>query len=99
MTKLACPILLLCLLPLAACEPPQQKVLDTCRTTASQRAHGQGLTPNDVGELVEACMTDHGYLLHKTDASCAHDLASQSQRRCYYPNTFLGRLHRRLADG
>lgn len=86
----------LTLLPLGACEPPQQSLLDNCRTTAAQRAEGHQLSPSDVGELVEACMEKRGYLLHKTDASCAHDLSSQSQSRCYYPNTFLGRFHRRL---
>ena len=84
------------LLALAGCEPPQQTVLDRCRITAAERAKGQNLTPQDIGELVEACMTDQGYLLHKTDASCTHDLSSQSQRRCYYPATIWGRLHRQV---
>lgn len=87
-------LFLITLLPLAGCEPPQQTVLDRCRLTAAERASGQNLTPSDIGELVEACMADHGYLLHKTDESCTHDLSSQSQRRCYYLATFWGRLHR-----
>lgn len=89
---------ILAVLPLGACEPPPQQRLDDCRATAAQSAAGHGLSPNDVGELVEACMERHGFLLHKTDVACAHDLSSQSQRRCYYPNTFLGRLHRKLTD-
>ena len=82
------------LILLAGCEPPQQSVMDSCHKMASVRASGKNLTPRDVGELVEACMAERGYLLHKTDESCAHDLSSQSQRRCYYSNSLWGRFHR-----
>lgn len=83
-------------LALAGCEPPPQIVLEDCRKVALQRASGHGLTPADVGELMEACMAQRGFLLHKQDKACSHDLNSQSQRRCYYPNSFWGRMHRTL---
>jgi hypothetical protein len=44
-------------------------------------------------------MAGRGFLLHKTDEACAHDLASQSQTRCYYPDSLLSRLHRRMTEG
>ena len=94
MRKLFPSVALITVLPLAGCEPPQRTLLEDCRKTAQQRASGHGLTANDVGELLEACMAERGFLLHKQDEACAHDLDSQSQRRCYYPNTFWGRMHR-----
>ena len=83
-------------LPMVGCEPPAQGVLEDCRKIAEQRASGHGLTATDVGELMEACMSERGYLLHKQDKACSHDLSSQSQRRCYYPKTLWGRIHRKV---
>ena len=94
MRKLVSFMALLAALPLAGCEPPPQPLLDGCRKVAGQRASDHSLTANDMGELLEACMAERGFLLHKNDESCAHNLDSQSQRRCYYPDTLWGRLHR-----
>ena len=92
-------IVLITTLPLAGCDPPSQTLLEDCRKVANERAIGHSLTADDLGELTEACMAERGFLLHKQDRACSHTLTSQSQRRCYFPNTVLGRIHRRfIAD-
>ena len=80
------------LLCAVACSPPDQTNLDVCRKTVAASTGGRGLTPNDIGELVEDCMTKQGYRLKKTGTTCSHDLRSQENRRCYYPDNFAGRI-------
>ena len=81
------------LLLVAGCSPPDQNVLDLCHKSAVQRAKGYRLTPADLGELAEACMAERGYILKKSGSVCAHNLRSENDRRCYYPDTLLGRLY------
>lgn len=80
-------------LPLAGCSPPDQRVLDLCHKSAALRAQGYKLTSADLGELAEACMAVRGYTLKKTGSVCSHNLRSENDRRCYYPDTLLGRLY------
>jgi hypothetical protein len=80
-------------LPLAGCSPPDQRVLDLCHKSAALRARGYKLTSADLGELAEACMAERGYTLKKTGSVCSHNLRSENDRRCYYPNTLPGRLY------
>ena len=78
---------------LAGCSPPDQRVLDLCHKSAAIRARGYKLTSTDLGELTEACMAERGYTLKKTGSVCSHDLRSENDRRCYYPDTLPGRLY------
>lgn len=61
-----------------------------------ERAEGQGLTPADIGELTEACMSRRGFGMKKTGSICAHNLTSQVNRRCYYPDTWVRRIYAAL---
>jgi len=81
---------------LLGCNPPEQKVLANCEVTAANRASGQNLTKTDLGELTEACMASRGFILDKTGRSCAHDLSSQTNRSCYYPDTRWARFYHSL---
>lgn len=75
-----------------SCSPPDQHVLDFCRQSSAVSARGRGLTPADIGELIEECMSRRGYSLLKTGATCSDDLRSQNNRYCYFPDTVTGRL-------
>lgn len=81
---------------LLGCSPPEQKVLAECQVKATNRARGQNLTKFDLGELTEACMEARGFILDKTGRSCAHDLLSQTDRSCYYTNTWWARFYHSL---
>ena len=78
---------------MAGCSPPDQHVLDGCHKSATHRAQGYRLTSADLGELAEACMAERGYILKKTGSFCSHNLRSENDRRCYYPNTLPGRVY------
>ncbi len=84
------------LLLVAGCSPPDERTLSLCRKSSAERAEGSQLAPADIGELTEACMAKKGYSLEKAGRSCAHDLSSQSNRRCYFPDTTLGHLYAAL---
>jgi hypothetical protein len=77
----------------AGCSPPDQRVLDLCHKSAVNRGKGYKLTWADLGELAEACMAGQGYMLKKTGSVCSHNLQSENDRRCYYPDTLPGRLY------
>ena len=80
------------LLFVTACSPPDQPILDGCRQSASADGKGHGLTAADLGELTEACMTERGFRLNRTGKGCSHDLESETNRLCYFPDTMLGRF-------
>lgn len=86
------------LLSVGGCSPPDQHVLDLCHQSAAHRGQGYKLTSADMGELAEACMSDRGYILKKTGSVCSHNLRSENDRRCYYPNTLPGRLYALLPE-
>ena len=81
---------------LTGCSPPEQKVVAECQATAANRASGLGLSETDLGELTEACMAARGFILDKTGQRCAHDLSSQTNRVCYYANTWWARFYHSL---
>lgn len=87
-----CVIGLAAFLSLTSCSPPDQHVLDFCRQSSAASAQGRGLTPADIGELIEECMSRRGYSLLKTGATCSDDLRSQNDRSCYFPDTVMGHL-------
>lgn len=82
----------------AGCSPPDQTVLDLCHKASAQRAKGYKLTSADLGELAEACMAERGYTLKKSGSVCSHNLRSENDRRCYYPDTLPGRLYALLPE-
>ncbi len=86
------------LLLVAGCSPPDQHVLDLCHRAVAHRAQGYRLTSADLGELSEACMAERGYILKKTGSVCSHNLRSEDDRRCYYPDTLPGRLYALLPE-
>jgi hypothetical protein len=86
------------LLTTGACSPPDQQVLNFCRESATKTAIGLGMKPTDIGELVEACMSKHGFSLKKIGKRCSHDLQSQHNRRCYFPDTMPGHLSAALPE-
>jgi hypothetical protein len=86
------------LLLVAGCSPPDQTVLDNCHKSSVQRAKGYKLTSADLGELAEACMAERGYTLKKSGSVCSHNLQSENDRRCYYPDTLPGRLYALLPE-
>jgi hypothetical protein len=77
---------------LAGCNQPPEKSVDLCRQTALARGDGLNLTTSDLGELIEECMSEKGYILKKDSDTCHHDAASAQNKNCYYPNTRLGRF-------
>jgi hypothetical protein len=82
---------------LGGCSPPDQKLVESCRQTAAVRGRGYHLTPSDLSELVEECMSKKGYSLRENSQSCTDNLATAVDRRCYYPDTMLGHFYERLA--
>ena len=92
MTKIAGFGALCALVALCGCSPPPQETLKSCQDVAKQRGAGKGLTKDDLGELTEACMSDKGFVLNRDSEQCQHDLASETDYQCYFPNNFLGRL-------
>lgn len=86
------------LLLVGGCSPPDQKSLDLCRNSAPRTSQGESLTREDVGELIEACMSKRGFSLLKTGKRCSHDLNSQHDRRCYFPDTTAGQFFASLPE-
>jgi hypothetical protein len=77
---------------LSGCSPPHEATLKECRVAAAQRGAGKNLSPEDLGELTEACMAAKGFLLNRDSKQCGHNRASETAGRCYYPNTIFGRV-------
>ena len=75
-----------------ACSPPDQPVLDLCRQSANADGKGHDLTAADLGELTETCMAERGFKLIRAGKRCSHDLESETNRLCYFPDTMLGRF-------
>jgi hypothetical protein len=86
------------LLLMAGCSPPDQQLLTNCKKSAAAKSAGFKLTPADVGELTEACMSSHGFSLQKSGRTCSHDLRSEINRRCYIPDTRIGHLVAAFTD-
>lgn len=82
---------------LGGCSPPPEETLSECRTVAVQRGIGKNLSPDDLGELTEACMTSKGFTLNRDSDYCGHNRSSETARRCYYPNTAAGILTHQLS--
>jgi hypothetical protein len=85
-------VLVCAVFPLAGCDRPDAQTLKVCRESAYQQGRGHQLIPSDFGELVEACMLAKGYALKETGKQCKDDFATATGARCYYPDTFSGRL-------
>jgi hypothetical protein len=85
-------VLIGAVIPLAGCDRPDAQTLKVCRESAYQQGQGHQLIPSDSGELVEACMLAKGYALKETGKQCKDDFATAAGARCYYPDTFSGRL-------
>lgn len=86
------------LLPFVGCGPPNEYALRACRIQALERSEGRGLTQADIGELTEACMSKSGFLLKRTGSKCSHDLTSQSNRLCYFPDNAFARAYSTLPE-
>jgi|GEM_PF-5902625 len=81
---------------LGACSPPKQDVLNRCQVTAQSEAKGRGLISLDVAELVEACMLSKGFALSEIGARCPENMQGATDRRCYAPNTAIGRFYGKI---
>lgn len=77
---------------LAGCGPPDKTVISQCRMAAARQAMGRGVDPNDVGELIEACMMVRGFAVREDGPLCADDTRGPASPACYYPDTLPGRL-------
>ena len=91
-------VFLATLLLMAGCSPPDQQILTSCRKSAAAKSAGFKLTPADIGELTEACMSSRGFSLQKSGRTCGHDLQSEVNRRCYIPDTRMGHLVAAFTD-
>jgi hypothetical protein len=80
----------------AGCSPPDTHVIAQCKEIAASKGRGHSLISSDIGELIEACMLDKGFVLDETSAHCSDDLPTATNPRCYRPNTALGRLSKML---
>jgi hypothetical protein len=83
---------------LAGCGPPEQEVLNRCRASVAPEIKGRGLISSDVAELIQACMLSKGFALRETGARCPDALQTATDRRCYYPDTAIGRLTSKLGN-
>lgn len=91
--------LVLLLVPgLVGCSPPDDATLQQCRQSAATRGKGFNLTPADLGELVEECMSGRGFILKRNTDTCQHDQRSALNRTCYYPDNLPNRLIYRFDD-
>lgn len=79
-------------LSLAGCSPPPRSVLKTCQADAVQKAVGRDMNADDLGELTEACMNKRGYDLNRDSQNCQHNRDSEGVAKCYYRNSFWGRV-------
>jgi len=77
---------------LAGCGAPSPRVVAECKETASRQAAGHHITPDDVGELTEACMMQRGFGVRESSQQCADDSSGPFSPRCYYyPANIFGR--------
>ena len=80
----------LIVLSLAGCIEDQEKQLGVCKMKAQQMYPNDNLVPSSasrrMGEFVQACMRDEGYLLVPP---CYYDRSDISG--CYEPRSFVGR--------
>lgn len=86
------------LILLGACAPPDPHEVSLCRATAQKEGRGHALISSDTGELVEACMLAKGYLVKEGNRECSDDISGPMKAECYYPNTPTGRLWARLVS-
>lgn len=80
--------------PLLGCAPahPDPQVIKLCHASAVTRARGFPVDASDIGELVEACMLNRGYILRETGPRCGPDYGSAVDPKCYHRNTAIGRF-------
>ena len=79
---------------LLGCAParPDPQIIKLCRASAVTRARGFPANASDLGELVEECMSNRGYILRETGPRCGPDFGSAVDPNCYHRNTPIGRF-------
>jgi len=73
--------------------PPDPGIIKLCHASAITRARGFPADTSDIGELVEDCMRNRGYLLRETGPHCGADLGTALDPVCYHRDTALGRFY------
>lgn len=82
------------ILLVAGCAParPDPQIIKLCHASAVTRARGITTDTSDIGELVEQCMSNRGYILRETGPNCGGDLSTALNPVCYHRNTPIGRF-------